>query len=263
MRSAKLKIIYADDVKRVFVEIESFNPLKIIFKGDIGHLLDGAEKLQIQYFEEGMLVKKNIEVVDIQDNSVIFKEIETEKEDINRKEFRADCKGVSNVKKIDSTELKKYQRIVDEHNNEEKNSIVNKIREIVASSTDELRNIVLIFLIELNEKLDRLINIVENTNINDDFVRVKLIDISGGGVCFFSESKEFDVEDYIYLRIEIKELFHHIKCSAVGRVIKIEQTSKGYFYGVQFEYLDIDFREAIIKYVLDKERFIAREYKLK
>ena len=263
MRSAKLKITYADDVKRVFVEIESFNPLKVIFKGDIEHLLDGAENLQIQYFEEGMLIKKIIEVRDIQDNSIIFKDIETEKEDINRKEFRADCKGVSNVKKINSTELSKYQRIVDEQNNEEKNSIVSKIREIVASSTDEQRNFVLMFLIELNEKLDRLINIVANTSVDDELVRVKLIDISGGGVCFFSESKEFDVEECIYLRIEIKELFHQIKCSAVGRVIKIEQTGKGYFYGIQFEYLDIDFREAIIKYVLEKERFLVREYKLK
>ena len=133
----------------------------------------------------------------------------------------------------------------------------------MASSTDEQRNFVLMFLIELNEKLDRLINIVANTSVDDELVRVKLIDISGGGVCFFSELKEFDVEEYIYLRIEIKELFHQIKCSAVGRVIKIEQTGKGYFYGIQFEYLDIDFREAIIKYVLEKERFLVREYKLK
>jgi hypothetical protein len=137
MRSAKLKISYDDDIKRVFVEIESFNQLKVNFKGDIEHLLEGAKKLQIQYFEEGMLIKKLVEVNNIHDNFLIFKEIDTEKEDINRKEFRADCKGILKVKKINNTELGKYQRLVDEQNNEEKNSIATKIKEVVANSTDE------------------------------------------------------------------------------------------------------------------------------
>ena len=51
MRSAKLKIKYDDDIKRIFVEVEDFSPLKVVFKGDIENLLEGAKKMQIQYFE--------------------------------------------------------------------------------------------------------------------------------------------------------------------------------------------------------------------
>lgn len=263
MRSAKLKITYDDDIKRIFVEIEGFSPLKVVFRGDIENLLDGARKMQIQYFEEGMLVKKSVEIDSIQDRTIIFREIETEKEDINRKEFRADCKGIVYIKKIDISELNKFQRIVDEENNLEKNSVISKIREIVANSTDEQRNLILLFLIELNEKLERLITVIEKTNIDSDFLLVKVIDISGGGICFFEESKDFNVGDYVYIKMNIKELFCQIKCSVVGKIIKIDQTSKGYFYGVHFEYLDMDIRETIIKFVLEKERFLIREYKLK
>ena len=263
MRSAKLKIKYDDDIKRIFVEVEDFSPLKVVFKGDIENLLEGAKKMQIQYFEGGMLVKKSVEIDDIQDKTIIFREIETEKEDINRKEFRADCKGIVYVKKIDDSELNRYQRIVDEENNLEKNSVLSRIREIVANSTDEQRNLVLLFLIELNEQIGRLTSVIEKTNMDSDFLLVKLIDISGGGICFFEESKDFNVDDYVYIKMNIKELFYQIKCSVVGKIIKIDQTSKGYFYGVHFEYLDMDIREAIIKFVLEKERFLVREYKLK
>jgi len=105
--------------------------------------------------------------------------------------------------------------------------------------------------------------VIEKTNIDSDFLLVKLIDISGGGICFFEESKDFNVGDYVYIKMNIKELFCQIKCSGVDKIIKIDQTSKGYFYGVHFEYLDMDIRETIIKFVLEKERFLIREYKLK
>jgi len=58
MRSAKLEITYDDDIRRYFVEIEHFHPLKVVVKDKIDLLLDGARKIEIQYFDEGMLVKK-------------------------------------------------------------------------------------------------------------------------------------------------------------------------------------------------------------
>jgi hypothetical protein len=263
IKSAKLKVTYDDYIKRVFVEIEHFNPLRVNYKGDIASLLNGAIKLQIQYFEGDMLIKKLVEVEEVVGNSIVLHEKETEKEDINRKEFRADCRGVVYIKKIDRESLAKYQITVEERNLEEKNSIINKIREnIIANSTDEQKNLILLFLIELDDKLNKLISIVEKSGADECLVGVKLIDISGGGMCIFTESKIFEVDDLVYIKIDIKELFHYIRCSAIGKIIKVEVTKRGFFYGVHFEHLDGEFREAIIKFVLEKERLLVREYKL-
>jgi hypothetical protein len=263
MRSAKLEITYDDDIRRFFVEIESFNPLKVIVKDEIDLLLDGARKLQIQYFDEGMLVKETVEIDKIADGYIIFKGIETEKEYIDRKALRVDLKGLLSVKKINPVELSKYREIVDEQNNAEKKSIICKIHESLANTTDEQKTTILLFLIELNEKIEKVINLLEKAPVDSNLFLVKLVDISGGGVCFFTELKEFDVDDDVYIKMNVQEFSFYIKCSMIGKIVQIEQTGKGFLYGVCFEHLDMDMREAIIKFVLEKERFLVREYKLK
>jgi len=42
----------------ILLKFEHFHPLKVVVKDKIDLLLDGARKIEIQYFDEGMLVKK-------------------------------------------------------------------------------------------------------------------------------------------------------------------------------------------------------------
>ncbi|MDY6820262.1 MAG: PilZ domain-containing protein [Deferribacterota bacterium] len=261
MSSGKLKVDYDDDIRRVFVIIESYNPMVVKYNGDINELIDGAIKFQIQYYDEGMLVKKNVKIVKVEGNLMHFNVIEMVTEDIKRKEFRVDYKGPIYLKKISKDEINKYKTIIDEEMGEYKNSIVYKVRDFIKSA-DEIRSIISQFLIEINTKLDKILFSIDEKKNKLDLITAKSLDISGGGVCIFCFDKIADESSILYIKFGLEDYQYYQIFSALGEVVSVKETKMGYKYGIKYIYIDRDSREFLIKYAIEKERLLARTFKL-
>jgi c-di-GMP-binding flagellar brake protein YcgR len=109
----------------------------------------------------------------------------------------------------------------------------------------------------MNNKIDNILELLKNNEIIAELTTVNAIDISGGGLSFFSK-EIFEEEDLIYVESDIAESYHRIRISVLCKIVSIIKTSKGFIYGANYEKIDKDLREEIIRFIFEKEREIIK-----
>jgi c-di-GMP-binding flagellar brake protein YcgR len=142
-----------------------------------------------------------------------------------------------------------------------KTSVASKIKQIIPHETTSNQHI-LRFLLEIDNKLDNILEIISDSKEDDNYLVVDAIDISGGGLCFFTTEK-FEKGELLYLDVELDDTTNKVEFVSVGKILNIIKTNKGFIYSLEFQNLDPDFSENIIKYVFEKERIMIQELKNK
>ena len=256
MAKAKLKIFYPDDIKRIFVTLIEKEPIVLRCGDDFEYLIKDASYMQVQWFEGEKIIKKNIEFEKRENELVFFKTKQTTEKKFSRQDYRVDYKGYIHIRRIEKDNVSKYQKKVHTESLEYENSMHSRIRTLLAHETAKSKY-VLEFLLEIDNKLEDILAALEEKNVKDSYEKAKSIDIGGGGICFYSYN-DYNVNEYLYVRGEIKELGHHTKFSFIGNIVNKEKSASGFFYGLSFITIDQEIVEEIIKYVFDKDRILLK-----
>jgi c-di-GMP-binding flagellar brake protein YcgR len=119
---------------------------------------------------------------------------------------------------------------------------------------------VLKFLLEIDNKLEEMLTFLRSEEDTSDLFSVKAVDVSGGGLSFFSK-ETYPEETLLYIMGAIRESFYKVDFAAIGKIVSKENTPEGFIYGVHFVTIDEDIREDIIKFVFEREREMIKEVK--
>lgn len=120
------------------------------------------------------------------------------------------------------------------------------------------------FLLKIDEKLDRLIDILEgNKNETDKIEVLETIDISGSGIgLIISGTIEVGWLVHVTLNIPIYPLYIFNAYGEVVRIKSLQSGSKGLFeIGIKFIEIREQNRENLIAYAFGRQRKIIRESK--
>ncbi len=122
------------------------------------------------------------------------------------------------------------------------------------------------FLIQIDTKLDRLINILGPEKVGEDQIEVKeTANISGSGICL-KLSEPLEVGQLLQISLRIP-LFPSGVFNTYGEVVRVgsNEYAEGNLFDVGIRFLDIreEERELLIAYSFSQQRKIIRESKKK
>lgn len=260
MGIVKLKIIFDDNVVRAYGNILSKDPLKLKVRLPSTLPFNEAILTQINFFESGQ--NKIYEVKPLRYNGTtldlaVIKELPAKSD---RSHYRIGYSGYFRIKKV-AGDLTMYYQQVKNMNDNIKNSLSYRIKSVISKEIPQMQY-VLWYLFELDNKLDEILEILkEQKDMYEDFIKVKTIDISGGGFSFFSIDKNFNVDDILFVDGLIDDGSTKIKFASISRIVSRHETKKGVICGTVFEEIDNEIRESIVKYVFDKDREMLKEAK--
>jgi len=116
-------------------------------------------------------------------------------------------------------------------------------------------------LLEISHKLDRLIDLMSNKELEDpEGWKAKALDISGSGIRIISPQK-IDRGDYLYLKINIP-LSTVTTVEIIGKAIWVKimdrRTTVRWEAGLRFIAINEDDREEIIRFIFQQQRMLLR-----
>jgi c-di-GMP-binding flagellar brake protein YcgR len=88
---------------------------------------------------------------------------------------------------------------------------------------------------------------------------VKQVNISGGGMSFFSDTP-YNIGDVIELKTVLENLYP-VAMYLYGKVLSCEKIDGGYKIAVEFINIDEDIRDYIVRFVFHRQRQIIRQQK--
>ncbi|MGB9731433.1 MULTISPECIES: PilZ domain-containing protein [Calditerrivibrio] len=260
MSIVKLKIIFDDNVVRAYGDMISKDPLKLNVRLPSSLPFHEAITTQINFFEAGQNKIYEVKPLRYTGNTLELMVIKELPAKSDRSHYRIGYNGYFKIKKITGDPTSYYQEVKN-INEGIKNSLSYKIKSVISKEIPQMQY-VLWYLFELDNKIDEILEILkEEKKLNADYMKVKTIDISGGGFSFFSESKDFNVDDIFFVDGLIDDGSIKIKFASISRVVSRHETKKGVICGTVFEEIDNDIRENIVKYVFDKDREMLKEAK--
>jgi len=260
MPIVKFKIIFDDNVVRAYGDLISRDPLKLKIRLPSTLPFNDAILSQISFFESGQNKIYEVKPIRYSDNILDLAVIKELPVKTDRSHYRLGYNGYFRIKKVVGDPTMYYQQ-VKTINDGIKNSLSYKIKSVISKEIPQMQY-VLWYLFELDNKIDEILDILkEQKNLYSDFVKVKTIDISGGGFSFFSEDRSLNVNDILFVDGLIDDGSVKIKFSSISRIVSRHETKKGIICGTVFEEIDNEIRENIVKYVFDKDREMLKEAK--
>jgi len=257
MNKVILKIYQDDDVRTVYAVFVDNKNFGIRSNGLTEELLTNSLRIHALWYEGDVLIGADVEFIRRDKDTYYFKIISEIEKGLKREHYRIDYKGKYRIKLIDIDSLNDFKRLVDRKSVQAKSTMANKIKNIIQKETTSMQYI-LRFLLEIDNKLDLIIEQLSSREIDLEFLEVDAVDISGGGIGFFS-SEAIDKNLYLYIEGDIRESLNRVKFFAVGKIVSEFKTSKGYIYGVEFIYIDNELREDIIRYVFERDRELIKK----
>lgn len=257
MNKVVLKIYQKDDIRTIYAVFVDQKNFGIKSNGLSEDLFSDSLKIHALWYEGDDLVGADVEFLRRDGDVYYLKIISNVEKGLRREHYRIDYKGKYKIKLIDVDSLSDFKRIIDRKSIQAKSTMANKIKNIIQKETSSMQY-VLRFLLEIDTKLDLVLESLSNKEIDLEFMEVDAIDISGGGLSFFS-TEEIDKELFLYIEGDIRESLTRVKFYAIGKIVSEFKTPRGYIYGVEFKYIDNELREDIIKYVFEKDRELIKK----
>ncbi len=109
----------------------------------------------------------------------------------------------------------------------------------------------------INAKLDLITNTLTLQHEGFYSLPVQCVNISGGGLSFFSKTK-YEMGDILEIRM-ILSMLRSIALYIYGKVVQVRSQGADHQISVKYVAMDDEIREAIIKFVFHRERQIIRE----
>lgn len=157
---------------------------------------------------------------------------------------------------IEESQKEHYSRKAMTYNMDEKNHLSHKIRAAIPSEPPESRTI-LRFMLELNNKLDRLLDILDEKEDDSAYQEFQGVALSTEGFIFFHEG---DIKDssLMYTVNILGDGEERFSFAAVMEIIKIKPAPAGFFYSAKITGVKNDVIDGIVKYLFVKERDMMR-----
>ncbi|MDK2792482.1 MAG: hypothetical protein PWQ25_1345 [Deferribacteres bacterium] len=253
---AKLRALYDNDIRTYYGNILKKGEQEIVVNIKTKDIDGEYSKIWITFSNNNQTNVFEAGSVEVGNDMIILRDLRRLDADSEREFNRIDYKGIFKIKKVEKGEKRKYINLIENTISESKSSLVKKVKSIIPS--EPLNNqLILKFLLEMNNKIDNILELLKNNEIIAELTTVNAIDISGGGLSFFSK-EIFEEEDLIYVESDIAESYHRIRISVLCKIVSIIKTSKGFIYGANYEKIDKDLREEIIRFIFEKEREIIK-----
>lgn len=256
---SKIRMYYADDIKTYYGNISIYDDNSASVDIGTEKFDKSFIKLIVSYLINGELSVFEPMEIKIEDKTLLLKNLKKIDLESEREFHRVEYKGELKLKKISASEKDQYNYKIEKQAFDSKNSLIRNIKELLPLESKN-NQVILKFLLEINNKLDRIIELIESKELNEGFLNVKVLDISGGGLSFFSEERFLEGTN-IFIEGEIVESYHKILLTAIGSIKSVLKTEKGFIYGANFESIDNDIKEEIIKFVFEKDRKIIKDIK--
>lgn len=252
----KIRVLYEDDIKTYYGNIIEISNNEIVVSVNTKVITKNYIKVWVTFSENNQINVFEIEKMESNNHLFILKGLNKLDLDFDREFNRIDYKGIFKIKKVHPGEKRKYIILSENNTLSSKSSLAKKVKNIIPGETIN-NQLILKFLLEMNNKLDEIIVLLKDSEILTDMIQVNGVDIGGGGLSFFSK-EIFEENDTIYLEGEIAESFYKIKLSILCKIVNIIKTPKGFIYGANYENIDKEVMEEIIKFIFEKERELIK-----
>ncbi len=259
LTTVKLIISYPDDRSSYYGILLSREPFVVQTKYSGYSIFNDSIDCVVHFHEEGTLKAAKAEVVEDKEGVISLNITQEKSTEIERQHYRVNFKGNYMIRVIENKEMPLFVRRVTQNNAVYKSSISNKVKNIIKKETSDMQN-VLKFLLEIDNKLEEMLTFLRSEEDTSDLFSVKAVDVSGGGLSFFSK-ETYPEETLFYIMGAIRESFYKVDFAAIGKIVSKENTPEGFIYGVHFVTIDEDIREDIIKFVFEREREMIKEVK--
>jgi hypothetical protein len=263
MDIVKLGIISNTDIINVFGRVISKKPLKIKLSSDYSEEIKNALTLKIQWSEKNKIYESEIINEGFENNNIyIFETISKNIISYERNFCRVDYKGFFYLLPINSSNKSEIERYAYHKTHKIKSAFANKIRQLLLNDRTSEKYI-LQYLLEIDSKIDKILDLIDKKEDSIfNFITVNSIDISGGGLSFFSTEK-FEENQELFVEGKLDDITNKIEFIAFLKITNVINTSKGFIYSAIFNKIDDEFSENIIKYVFEKERKLIQDFKKK
>ncbi|MCB4204580.1 PilZ domain-containing protein [Deferribacterales bacterium Es71-Z0220] len=252
----KIRALYENDIKTHYGNIIKIGNNEIVVNIKTKEIDENFIRVWATFSENNQLNIFEVENVKLDNNTLTLKGLKKVDFDSEREYNRIDYKGIFKIKKVEPGEKRKYVILSENNTFASKSSLAQKVKNVIPN--ESLNNqLVLKFLLEMNNKLDDIITLLKDNEISTDLISVNAVDISGGGLSFFSK-EIFNENDTIYLEGEIAESYYKIKLSVLCKIVSIIKTPKGFIYGANYDNIDREIREEIVKFIFEKERELIK-----
>lgn len=259
LTTVKLIISYPDDRSSYYGILLSRDPFVVQTKYSGYSIFNDSTDCVVHFHEEGVLKVAKANVMEENEGVVTLKITQEKTKEVEREHYRVNFKGNYMIKVIEEKEMPSYVRRVTQNNAVFKNSVSNKVKNIIKKEASDIQN-VLKFLLEIDNKLEEILTFLRNEDDTTDLFPVKSVDVSGGGLSFFSK-ETYPENTFLYIMGAIRESFYKVDFAAIGKIVSVENTPEGFIYGVHFVTIDEDIRDDIIKFVFEREREMIKEVK--
>lgn len=256
---SKIKVYYGDDIRTYYSNITLNNDNSAVVDIATERFNENFIKIVVSCVINGELTAFEPIDVKVADKRLLLKGLKKIDLESGREFHRVEYKGEVRIKPILASEKDEYIYKVEKLSMDAKFSLIRNIKEVIPLESKN-NQIILKFLLELNNKLDTIIDLIKSKEQNEGFLNAKVLDLSGGGLSLFSK-ESFKEGDNIYIEGEIVESYHKIPLTAVGNIKTVLKTEKGFICGVNFESIDKDIREEIVKFVFEKDRKVIKDMK--
>jgi hypothetical protein len=267
-RPALLTITHGDNMSWGYVFIKDFlqkpQPhVKLLLQGVAVQQIQAADEVAIEWHENKQFYHYTLQFEAQSDNLWIFNCIGETYLSKQSRSVTVNYSDTIRLQIIQSSESPMYQDKALQINLEERDSISRRIKSVILNEPDESR-IVLTFMMDLNNKLDMILDILNKNNNDrsdtaDDF-RVYCVGINSGEMIFQSD-RDIPADTLAYTHNTIGKGEERFSFASVVRIFPIKKSKSGWFYKAVFEDMIETVRDSVIKYVFAKEKNMIKRTK--
>jgi hypothetical protein len=252
MLNCKLIVYYFGEMKIFTGEIIEKEPLKARIKG-LDDYQETSEPchMRLQWHENNSAHTAVVKPASSEGGVFVYDVVDYNVLENREHHYVIEHNSYFEIAKVSENNIGEIRHKVDNINKRFHNNLTNHVKKIILEE-DLTNQYILKFLMQIDSKLDELMDSIKPESDIEGLKREKTFCISGGGFCFYSE-KELQINDSVFTQSMPKE-GSGLNFAAISKISKIIPAGKGYIYETSFDYIDENTRENIIHYIFEKDR---------
>jgi len=230
-------------------EIIEREPLKVEIRGSYKIHSDPVH-MRLKWHEDNSAHTAEVEMIESSGGIFVLKVLKEASEENSEHPYTIGISSYLEIAEVINN-LSELRHRVDNINKRFHNNITNHVKKIMLE--ENLTNqYILKFLMQIDSKLDELLDTVKPDEHIEGLKREHILSISGGGFYFYTENS-VKIGTSLYVQSMPKE-GSGLNFAAICKVKEIIDTGEGSICETSFDYIDEVSRENIIHYVFKKDR---------
>lgn len=253
MSKSRLNLFYSNDLLTIYGSVQTENSNVFVPEANNLFIQSGFFRAELEIndnSEHKIIVCENIIINE--ENAISYQFSNDEPFLKHDNYYSVPLKENFLLKIADYDNINECKSHCDRFNSENTNSVSSKIKSILPNETLSNRYLFEI-LLELDNKMNKILNLLETPEDNSDMESAKTLRLSGASIYFYSSAEYSQTQPIFMTNKTGKPKFCFI--SKVSAVIK---TDKGFIHRAEIDYIDETARDNIIKFVFERDREIIK-----